>query len=210
MFNIFSKYLDPLSIQIEKLSKLHRILICTGAFLLLIGCFGWLSFYPKLTRIDQLSKEKEDLERKLTVAKRKAGQLPKLREEMKQKEVEFKIAKKALPEKKEIPSLLTGISRAGKDVGLEFLLFQPKAEVKKEFYAEIPVSIKVLGTYHNLATFFDKVARLFRVVNITDIKMSGKKGTRNLNTSCTAITYRFLEPEQKAQSAPKKGKKKKG
>ena len=208
MFTILSKYLDPLSIRIETLSKVHRILICAGAFLVLIGCFAWLSFYPKFTDIDRLSKEKEDLERKFTIAKRKAGQLPRLREEMKQKEAEFKIAKKALPEKKEIPSLLTGISRAGKDVGLEFLLFQPGAEVKKEFYAEIPVSIKVLGTYHNLATFFDKVARLFRVVNITDIKMSGKKGTRDLNTSCTAITYRFLEPEQKDQPAAQKGKKK--
>ena len=124
---------------------------------------------------------------------------------MKQAEADFKVAKKALPEKKEIPSLLTGISRAGKDVGLEFLLFQPAAEIKdkKKFYAEIPVSIKVKGSFHNIVMFFDKVARLFRVVNITDIKMSGKGGTRILDTSCKAITYRFIEP------APKKGKKKK-
>jgi type IV pilus assembly protein PilO len=99
----------------------------------------------------------------------------------------------ALPEKKEIPSLLTAISRAGRDVGLEFLLFQPGAEVPKEFYAEIPVSINVVGPYQNIALFFDKVARLFRVVNINDIAMGSKGSTRDLNTTCTAITYRFIE-----------------
>jgi len=205
MFSILSKHLEPLLTAIEKLSKVHRILISVGAFLVLIGCFGWLSFYPKFTEIDRLNKEIEDLERKLTIATRKASQLPKYRKMMKQAEADFKVAKKALPEKKEIPSLLTGISRAGKDVGLEFLLFQPAAEIKdkKKFYAEIPVSIKVKGSFHNIVMFFDKVARLFRVVNITDIKMSGKGGTRNLDTSCKAITYRFIEP------APKKGKKKK-
>jgi type IV pilus assembly protein PilO len=208
MFGIISKYIDPLLLKVEQLTKVHRIIICSSAFLVLIGCFTWFSFYPKFTDINRLGKEKEDLERKLTIAKRKASQLPKLRKEMQAKEAEFNIAKRALPEEKEIPSLVTEISRAGNDVGLEFLLFQLGSESRKEFYAEIPVSIKVLGTYHNIATFFDKVARLFRVVNITDINMSGRKGVRELNTSCTAITYRFLEPEKKAPPAPKKGKKK--
>jgi type IV pilus assembly protein PilO len=71
------------------------------------------------------------------------------------------------------------------------------------------VSIKVNGDYHNIAIFFDKVARLFRVVNITDINMKAKKGSTNLDTSCTAITYRFLEPKpDNGKKAEKKGKKK--
>ncbi len=122
---------------------------------------------------------------------------------MKLKDAEFKIAKMALPEKSEIPSLLTGISASGHQAGLEFLLFQPKAEEKKGFYAEIPVSIKVKGNYHFIATFFDKVARLFRIVNITDIRMRAEPGTNTLNASCTAVTYRFIE----AESGKKKGKK---
>ena len=201
MLESLATYTTPLIEGIGKLSKAQRIAICAGAFVLLIAGFGYVSFYPKLTEITRLEKEIEALEQKLLTAKRKARQLPKFRKMMKQAEADFKIAKRALPEKKEIPSLLTAISRAGRDAGLEFLLFQPSAEVPKEFYAEIPVSINVVGSYHNIALFFDKVARLFRVVNINNIAMGAKGGSRDLNTSCTAITYRFIEP------AKQKGKK---
>ncbi len=189
--------------NIEKLSKVQRILICVGTLLVLIGGFVYFSYLPKYTKVDQLNKDIENLEQKIFVAKGKARKLKKYREDMKKAEVEFKVAKKALPEKREIPSLLTSISQSGRDAGLDFLLFQPGAEVKKDFYAEIPVSIKVTGSYHNVAIFFDKVARLFRIVNLADIKMTsgGKSGI--LSTSCTAITYRFVEP-----APPKKSEKK--
>ena len=206
MASLFGKLFDPLIATTEKLSKVHRIAIAAGAFFVLIGAFAYFSFLPKFTQTHQLKKEIDDLERKLVIATRKARQLPRYREMKAKREADLIRAKKALPNKKEIPDLLTGISRAGKDAGLEFLLFQPKAEVKKEFYAEIPVSIKVNGTYHNIAIFFDKVARLFRVVNITNINMKGNSGTRKLDTSCTAITYRFLEPKPETK-VKKKGKK---
>jgi len=205
MFGLLSKHSSPAFEAIEKLSKGHRIVISAVSFVMLIGCFVWFSFYPKFSEIIQLKKEIDDMQGKLTIASRKARQLPRYREMMKLAEADFKIAKRALPEKKEIPSLLTAISRAGRDVGLEFILFQPGAEVKKDFYAELPVSIKVMGSYHNIATFFDKVARLFRVVNLTGINLTVKQGIRNLDTSCTAITYRFIEPPQQ-KAAPEKEK----
>jgi type IV pilus assembly protein PilO len=85
-------------------------------------------------------------------------------------------------------------------------LFQPKSEVRKEFYAEIPVAMNVKGGYHDLALFFDKVARLSRIVNINNISMSRAGKTLDLNASCTAVTYKFVEPAQK-KSAKKKRKK---
>ena len=123
---------------------------------------------------------------------------------MQEEEVQYKTAMRALPEKEEIPSLLTSISRSGQDVGLEFLLFEPKSEVRKEFYAEIPVAMQVRGGYHDLAIFFDKVARLSRIVNIKNIEMGRAKDSMDLNTSCTAVTYKFVEP-----APPKKDNKKK-
>jgi type IV pilus assembly protein PilO len=111
---------------------------------------------------------------------------------------------KKLPEKKEIPSLLSSISQSGRDAGLEFLLFEPRGEQTKEFYAEIPVSIIVEGNYHKTALFFDKVARLHRIVNIDDIKMIAAKESDELRTSCTAVTYRFVET--KSNEPPKKRK----
>jgi type IV pilus assembly protein PilO len=116
---------------------------------------------------------------------------------------------RALPEKEEIPSLLAGISQAGKDAGLDFLLFQPKPESPKDFYAEIPVDISVSGSYHQVAVFLDKVANLPRIVNIRDIKMAlqSKQGESNeLTTVCQAVTYKFIE---QAPAQPKKGRTKK-
>ena len=128
---------------------------------------------------------------------------------MQEAEVQFKTAMRALPEREEIPSLLTSISRSGQDAGLEFLLFQPKSEVRKEFYAEIPVEMSVKGGYHDLAVFFDKVARLSRIVNIRNISMKRAGDTLDLNTSCTAVTYKFVEPPPQKQTNKRKKKKRK-
>jgi len=116
----------------------------------------------------------------------------------------LKRAVKKLPEKKEIPSLLSSISQSGRDAGLEFLLFEPRGEQIKEFYAEIPVSIIVTGNYHKTALFFDKVARLHRIVNVDNIKMIAAKGSGELRTSCTAVTYRFVETKSKQASKKRK------
>ena len=115
---------------------------------------------------------------------------------------------KSLPEKEEISSLLTGVSQSGQQSGLDFLLFQPQADVNKNFYAEIPVSIRVRGGYHNVAQFFDKVANLSRIVNIRNIQISRDK-TGALTTSCEAVTYKFIEstPESDAPNDKKLKKK---
>ena len=127
------------------------------------------------------------------------------RKKMQDAEEQFKIVMRALPEKEEIPTLLTGISKAGRDSGLEFVLFQPKPEIGKDFYAEIPVSMKVTGDYHGVATFFESVAELNRIVNIRDIDMAPDKDSAKLMATCTAVTYKFIE----ASDTPKKSKRKK-
>jgi type IV pilus assembly protein PilO len=132
----------------------------------------------------------------LAKAKKNAQELNDWRNKMKQKETQYRTVMRALPEKEEVPSLLAGISQAGKDAGLEFLLFQPKPESVKGFYAEIPVDISVSGSYHQVAVFFDKVANLRRIVNIRNIKMTpqGQKDeSGELTTTCQAVTYKFVE-----------------
>jgi len=199
--NSLGSSLEPFFEKLEKLPKNYRLLISAGIFLLFIAGFVWLAYLPKYETIDKLDKELARLEKELTTAKRNARDLAKFQKKMKEAEVQFKQVMKSLPEKEEIPSLLSSVSDSGRDSGLEFLLFQPKGEVKKDFYAEIPVAIRVHGKYHNVAVFFDRVARLGRVVNIRDVNMAPAKG-EDLNTSCTAVTYKFIEEQ------PKKGKKK--
>lgn len=190
--------------KIGKLSKLYRILISVGVILLFAGPLVYFSYLPKMKKIDQLNNEFADLDNKLTRLRTKVRQLAALQKKVKETENEFKIVMRALPEKQEIPTLLASVSRSGQDAGLEFLLFQPKKESHKDFYAEIPVAIQVTGNYHNVALFFDKVARLSRIVNIDNINLTAQKGKEegkgvSLQTSCTAVTYRFIEPEDTAK-----------
>jgi type IV pilus assembly protein PilO len=190
--------------KIGKLSKLYRVLICFGIFLVLFGPFFYFFYQPKVNKIAKLKTEQETLETRVASAKAKARQLKHFQDRLEKAETEIKTAIKKLPEKKEIPSLLTSISQSGRDAGLEFLLFEPRKELTKEFYAEIPVSIIVTGNYHKTALFFDKVARLHRIVNIDDIKIISAEESDGLRTSCTAVTYRFVET--KGKPASKKGK----
>ena len=197
--NLSEQFFEQID-KIGKLSKLYRILLCLVIFAALIAPFFYFSFLPKLNKIDGFKKENETLELRLVRTRAKAVQLKHFQEKLKKAEMEFKIARKKLPEKKEIPSLLSNIARSGKEAGLEFILFQPQPEHNKEFYAEIPVSIMVTGNYQNVVLFYDKVARLSRIVNIDNIKMTATKGGNKLATSCTAVTYRFIETKQKEAS----------
>lgn len=198
-----SKITEPLfktMDKIGKLSRLYRLLISLGIIVLFAGPIYYFSYLPKMEKIDKLTEEYEGLEQKLTRFKAKARQLRAVRKKFKAAGNEFKIVMRALPEKKEIPNLLASISSSGQDSGLEFALFEPKPEKNKGFYAEIPVAISVSGSYHSVAMFFDKVSRLPRIVNIDNINITAQKGTKKglrLTTSCTAITYRFVEKKEK-------------
>jgi type IV pilus assembly protein PilO len=205
-----TKSIEPFLEKVEKLSKLQRLLISSVFFLLVAGIFIYFFYWPKFETISSLKTQLKDTQKKLSTAKRNAADLKKFQAKMKEAEAQFKMAMKKLPEKEEIPSLLASISDSGQQVGLEFLLFQPKSENKKEFYAEIPVSMSIRGDYHNLALFFDQVARLSRIVNIRDIQMSraGGNGSTLLNTKCMAVTYKFVETPPKKKSKKSKKKKK--
>ncbi len=189
--------LEPMFEKIGGLSKIQRILICVGTFLLLIGGFFYLSYMPKFKEIDKLNVQQRKLDTELKTAKMNARQLKRYKQEMKEAEGDFEMAMAALPEKKEIPSLLENVSLSGQDSGLEFLNWRPNADKVIDFYAEIPVSIEVIGGYHNLALFFDKVSRMSRIVNIRDIDISSGKSPGELTARCTAVTYRFLESQVK-------------
>lgn len=195
---------SPLIEKIEQLSKIQRISISVAMFVILLGAFIYFAYLPKFQEIDKFKKELATQQNNLATAKKNAQELNTYRAKMKAAEEQFEIAKMALPEKEEIPSLLASISQSGKDSGLEFLLFQPKPEVKKDFFAEIPVAISVSGGYHNVAMFFDKVANLSRIVNINDIAIKPQQNGEELVTNCTAVTYKFVESAPQNQKAKKK------
>lgn len=195
MENSLAKSVEPFLEKVEKLSRVQRIVISAVIFALIAGGFIYFLYWPKFELIKSLNTKLEKLEEKLKVAKRNAMDLKKFQAKMKEAEEQFQMAMKKLPEKEEIPSLLSSISSSGQQVGLEFLLFEPKPEKKKEFYAEIPVAMNIKGDFHNMAIFFDQVARLSRIVNIENIQISSAKDkdSKDLNTKCMAVTYKFVD-----------------
>ncbi|MGE5248505.1 MAG: type 4a pilus biogenesis protein PilO, partial [Verrucomicrobiota bacterium] len=135
------------------------------------------------------------------------------RAEVQRLEAQLSVLLEQLPNSAEIPSLLKNISDLGKESGLEILKFAPSGEVKKDFYAEIPVSITVRGDYHSFVQFADKVGHYPRIVNLSNISFASPKAAaedRVVSTiNCKATTYRFLEqPPQQAGNTggPGKGK----
>ena len=129
--------------------------------------------------------------------------LPAYKQQMEEMEQTFGSLLRQLPNTTEVPDLLVDITQAGLGRGLEFALFRPEKEQPRDFYAEMPISVEVRGTYHELAQFVSDVAALPRIVTFGDINItSGGKGSK-LAMSAKAKTYRYLEdgggakPEQK-------------
>jgi type IV pilus assembly protein PilO len=149
--------------------------------------------------LSELKETRGRLEAKLQEDQRIADNLPKFRAEFEKMQDKLDLALAELPNQKEIPTLLTNIASLAKDNGLDVLLFRPGGEINKGFYAEVPVQLKLVGSYHEVAMFFYHVGNMSRIVNINNLNMGGAKadGGRNLlAVDCLATTFRFIEGAQ--------------
>jgi len=190
--------------KVEKIKMPIRIAIFLGTIVLLGGLFVWLVYLPYDEEITQTRDEIAKLQQKLNQAEVRVRALKKFEAEFAEVDAQFQEALKLLPNTKEIPSLLKSITQLGTDSQLEFLLFSPQRERAQDFFMEIPVSIEVSGTYHNVAIFFDKVGQMERIVNILNVSMTPQKDRSTiLTTRCDAVTYRF-KGETDATSQAKK------
>jgi type IV pilus assembly protein PilO len=190
-----------------KLPTSRKIVILVVLIAVVVGLFFYLIYWPNLDMLKKKKAEVEVLERQVRELRTVAANMKRFQAEAAKLREELQVAIMQLPTSKEIPSLLSNISQLGKDSGLEFLLFKPIGEVNKEFYAEIPVEIRVKGTYNNVAVFFDKVGKLPRIVNISEVSMDTAKevlGRWEINTSCTATTFKFIDKEASELAKDKK------
>jgi len=190
--------------KVEKIKMPIRIAIFLGTLVLLAGLFIYFVYIPKSEEIAKTREEIAKLQQKLNQAIVRARALKKFEAEYAEVDAQFQEALKLLPNTKEIPSLLKSITQLGTDSNLEFLFFSPQRERGQDFFMEIPVSIEVSGTYHNVAIFFDKVGQMERIVNILNVSMTPQKErSTTLTTRCDAVTYRF-KGEADATAQPKK------
>lgn len=173
-------------------------LAITAAILLLpAALFYFLYFSPKAQEIEGLTQGVAATQAELVTLKAKAAKLDEQNSLMAETELKFKEAATVIPDTKEIPSLLSSISTQGSGAGLDLPSFVPGAERAKEFYAEIPISLSVTGTYHNVGYFLDAVSKLPRIVNVDKVNLSGAKmtdGEMLLTAKLDLVTYKFIEP----------------
>jgi len=176
---------------------------------ILVGVGYYYLYYRSASHeVVALGTRLAELESKIKEQEVIAKNLPSFREEVRRLEEQLGLLLEQLPNSAEIPTLLKSISDLGKEAGLDFLKFAPKGEVKKGFYAEIPFSLNLTGDYHSFAVFADRVAHLPRIVNLMDISFTSPKPSGanrvQVNVSCSATTFRFLEGQAEQGKGAKK------
>jgi type IV pilus assembly protein PilO len=187
--------------------------IKAGALLLLFVALllagYWFVWKDQLDALDQARQEEVKLRAEFLDKKTQSVNLDLYRQQVKEIEQAFGALVRQLPNKSEMDALLTDINQAGLGRGLEFELFKPAPqETVKDFYAELPITIRVTGTYHDLGRFASDVAQLPRIVTLNDISIA-QNPAGNLIMDATAMTYRYLDDEEVAKNkkAAKGGKK---
>lgn len=176
-----------------------------------LGLGYWFDIKDQQLRLDKVEKTEIELKTEFETKARKAANLEAYEQQLEEMRQSFGAMLRQLPNKTEVADLLVDVSQTGLASGLEFDLFKPLAEVPRDFYAELPISIKVRGTYHEFGAFVSGVSALPRIVTIHDIAIlpPAKDGKDKDATSgdelvmeLTAKTYRYLdENEQSAANA---------
>jgi type IV pilus assembly protein PilO len=184
----------------------HIVGMWIGSLLIIAGLFWQYGLKGYLKDYEKKVAAVEDISQKITDETRRARNLNKLKDKVKELDLKLKVALQELPDKREIPDLLSSISNLARDAGLEVMLFKPSPEQLKDFYAEVPVSVAVQGTYHQVATFFDDVSQLSRIVNINQINIRDPQIDPErvlVKTDCVATTFRYLDESERQQAATK-------
>jgi type IV pilus assembly protein PilO len=171
----------------------------------LIYFFVWSEQRPEL---QQHEAEEQQLRAEFKEKHAKAINLEVYKQQLKDIERSFGALLRQLPGKTEVPSLLVDISQTGLGAGLQEKLFQPEAEVRRDFYAEKPIKIRLTGSYHQFGEFVSGIAALPRIVTLDDIsiKPDGKDAYDQLSMELTAKTYRYLDEDEIAASEAEKKK----
>ena len=181
----------------------------------IIGLGTWRLIQPKRVELEAARAQEQTLKTEFETKQKKVANLDAYKEQLARMQREFGDMLRQLPSKAEIANLLNDISQTRVAAGLEEELFEPKPEVQKEFYAEVPNALNVVGSYHEIATFVSGVSALPRIVTLHDITIAPKnklepaaKGTKaaegppDLEMKLTAKTFRYLDASEVEATAP--------
>lgn len=186
--------------SIAKLPTAKKVAILVAIVVVIGGLYTYVAYLPQQDEIRTLRQQRDQKVKELNESRAVAQNLDKFKKEVAELQAQLNNALAQLPNSREIPELLKNISTLGKGSNLEFLRFRPAPERPKQFYAEVPLELVFLGTYHETGLFFDRVSKLPRIINVENFKMAPSKSTAEqpiLQTQCVATTFRFLEESGK-------------
>ncbi len=198
--------------SILKLPTPKKVILLAIILAVIAGLYLYAFFLPGRDELNISRAELSRLTKELNESKAITRELQNFKEQIAKLNEELKTALTQLPNEKEIPEILKNISSLGKESNLEFTLFRPKPEEPQQFYAKVPIDLIVLGSYHNIGLFFDKVSKLPRIINVVDFNMTRAKDvkgkiseTENLvKSSCMINTYRFIEKKSEEKKSEEK------
>lgn len=167
-------------------------------FVLLVGGGYWFIWKPAMEQLDEIAQKEVELRSIFMMKKKEAVNLPIYRQQMVDIERTFGALLKQLPDKAQMDGLLTDINQSGLEVGLEFELFRPGVEKPADFYAEKPISIRVVGTYHQVGAFAQRISELSRIVTLSDMAIApvGGVDSKMLGVNAVARTFRYLDASE--------------
>ena len=193
--------MDPRLEKVFKLPFAAKMGIVLGCMAVIGGAYWYLYYSPLDEQIAKLQGETEQLKAQVAEKRAIAANLDKFLAEVDRLDEELRKALLELPDKREIPQLLERISDKARDAGLDVRLFRPQPEQMQDFYAQVPVDIEVSGTYHQVASFFDEVGHMERIVNLGEFSMGDPKDSDNgkiLRTTAIATSFRFVDENERA------------
>ena len=172
-----------------------RVLVIGIIFVGVLGLGYWLDTKDQGMRLEKAEQKEQELRQAFEVKAKKAANLQAYEQQLEEMRESFGAMLRQLPNKTEVAELLVDISQTGLASGLEFELFKPQSEIPKEFYAELPISIRVKGDYHEFGNFISGVAALPRIVTVHDVAIEQSK-EQGLTMNILAKTYRYLDEEE--------------
>lgn len=161
----------------------------------LVAAGWWFLWSPALTTLSEGQAKEQELKATYTTKKGQAINLETYKKQLVDIDQSFGALLKQLPNRQEMDALITDVNQAGLGRGLQFELFKPGTETQTEFYAELPISVKVTGGYHDIAAFTSDIAKLSRIVTLHDINLQPSKDG-SLAMDATVKTYRYLDEEE--------------
>lgn len=173
-----------------------RLALLAGVFIAILLGGWWLVWREQLAALDEKQIEETRLKEEYVAKKTQAVNLELYVQQLNEIDRSFGALLKQLPNKAEVESLLVEINQAGMGRGLQFELFKPGQEVLRDFYAELPISVRLTGSYHDFGAFAADIGRLSRIVTLNNVAITANPGQGGLTMEAVTKTFRYLDEEE--------------